>query len=389
MSAKMLSPGTHFYRVALVTAAAIAIAVLSGCASTLRVDSAPPTTGAIDAAGDSKDDVPSVPAVKYDIDCATLISDEIATAALGAGDTAGRDVERGIITPLLYAEDQIGGFTCLWRNGEPEHGVDGQINPAHNSVQVHVIPDPDNRFARYSRAGWPNDTADAEFGEGSSTGCVSATGFCGTDVEIRGSWLEIRMIGLDLEPDAMDSDALARATPLIQSMVDRMPEPHAPDQTIGAVDCTVALPSGEALLRLGIPNGTSSHGYGGSGGYEQSEASADYAGAQWCSAGYSEGDGRWVKIEILPGGAWVFRQEEAEQSVAAGGAERVRIAGTSTPASYLACEVGPESRCSLDMAVGDDWVQVWLSKRDLDASTAEQDRAELLALAERVLQSLV
>jgi hypothetical protein len=289
---------------------------------------------------------------------------------------------------LQYAVDQIGGFVCSWRNSEPQHGEDGQVNSAYNSVEVHVIPDPDDKFSRYGIAGAPQDRVEARFGARSHTGCVASTGFCGTDVEVSGSWLEIRMIGLDLEQGATDFDARAKATPLIQSMVDRMPEPKASDGAAGTVDCAVALPPvDQTLLQLGVPDGTTAHGYGGPGGYEQSEAAAEYAGSQWCSEGYLEGDGRWVRTEILPGGAWVFRQGEAALSVA-NGTEPVRIRGTSATTSYLACEVGRESPCTLDMAVGGDWVQVWLSKRNYEAPTAEQDRAELLALAEHVIDNL-
>lgn len=328
----------------------------------------------------------AVPVLKYDIDCPTLIPDGIAAATLGSGGIATRPLERDAISPMSFTVRQVGGLECSWSNDEPEFsGGTTKLNPAHNSVDVRAIPDMEGKFARFSGV---HDAAEVQFGEGSSTGCVAVTGLCVVDVEAHGSWLEIRMVGLDLETSATDASALAKATPLVQSIVERIPEPKTPRSTTGTVDCSVALPIDDTLLGLGIPEGTAAHGFGGSGGYEISEASAEYAGAQWCSAGYTEGDGRWAKTDMLPSGAWVFRSREAATSVAYG-AEPVSVPGTSTPQSYLACEAGKAS-CTLDMAVGGDWVRVWLSNRDprFDVPGTAQDQAELLALASHVLANL-
>lgn len=376
------------HRALMAVVATFVVAAFSGCAGTSPTS--PETTGpTAETAADSPQLAPAVPTVRYDTDCPTLFPASAAATALGSGSMTAKALERDAISPLTtFSTRQVGGLVCSWSNGEPRYIGDHEINPASKSLDLQILPDPDGKFSLLSMP--QPDAADVQFGDGSSTGCAGATGICSANVTADGSWLQIQLAGLDVVPGATDADARAQATGLIHAVVDGIPAPKGDAPTAGVVDCTVALPFDDTLSALGVPQGQAAHGTGGNGQYEQSQAAAEYAGAQWCSQGYAQGDGRWVNTDILPGGAWVFQPGVAESSVAKG-TEQVSVPGTATPDSYLACEAGIAS-CTLDMAVGNDWVRVWLSNQDrssdIQAPSTEQDRSDLLALAAHVVENL-
>lgn len=390
----MLSPRTSSIRFSVVALTALAVVGLAGCASAPQTDAVTTTdrpVPAIDTAAEPVDLVPPVPSVSYDIDCAGLVPADVVSTALGFGGIVpkepnrdGRSLMSGT-SPWALTVRHVGGLECSWNNGEPDSGADGALNPAYDSLDVTLIPDPDARFADVPY----QDAIDVQFGDGSATGCAG-TGVCSVDVAAAGSWLRVEIIGLDVELGATEADALEQATPLIQAIIDRIPEPKASSEAVtGTANCELAAPDEHVLLALDITGGWKAVGRTGGGPYALWEASRDYAGTHRCIAGHVPGDQRAIDTLILPGGAWVFRSGEMEKGVAMG-MEPVTISGTSTPDSYLACTVGVEDVCRVDMAIGADWVSITLSDGDPFAlpPTTEQDRADMLALASHVAANL-
>lgn len=391
----MLSPGTRAARSAIAAIALGALLVLTGCASTPDAagrgtpepDPARPVP-AFQPPVEPVDLLPKAPESRYDADCADLVAASVIATAFSADDVAPAGPERHEISPTLFAARHLGGLDCWWRNAEPEQisVEDGShLNPEYRYLHVKVLPDPEEQFNRYATMGYPQDAASSEFGEGSGSGCFGDTGLCTASIKSRGSWLEVHIIGLGLEPSASDADADAKARPLITTIVENVPAMAAGASfTAGTVDCTVTLPVDDVLVGLGVPDIGTVRGSEG-GGYGLWRASTKYTGAETCSAGDEALGGRWAYAQTLPEGAWVFRAGEAERSVG-NGSEPIQIQGTTVRDSYITCDVGQGPQCFVDMAVGDDWVQVGLSK--LEDHVTEQDQEDVLVLAAHVIDNL-
>jgi len=390
----MLSPRTPSSRFSVVALTALAVVGLTGCASAPQTDAVTTTdrpAPAIDTAAEPVDLAPPVPSVSYDIDCAGLVPADVVSTALGFDGIAAKEPDRDGRSPMYMTSPwsltvrHVGGLECSWSNDEPEVGADGVLNPAYESVDVILMPDSGGRFAEVPY----QDAIEVQFGDGSATGCAG-TGACSVDVAAAGSWLRVEIIGLDVGPGATEADALEQATPLIQAIIDGIPEPNPSSKPVtGTANCELAAPDEDILLALDITGGWKAVGRTGGGPYALWEASRDYAGTHRCIAGPIPGDQRAIDTKILPGGAWVFRPGEMEKGVAMG-REPVTISGTSTPDSYLACTVGEEGVCTVDMAIGADWVSITLWNGDPFAlpPTTEQDRADMLALASHIAANL-
>jgi hypothetical protein len=391
----MLSPGTRAARSAIAAIALGALLVLTGCASAPSVagqgtpepDPARPVP-AVQPTAEPVDFLPMAPESRYAADCADLVPASVIATAFASDDVAPASPERHDISPTLFAARHLGGLDCWWRNAEPEQigNTEGgsYLNPDYRSLHVKVLPDPEDRFNRYATMGYQQDAASSAFGEGSGTGCFGDTGFCTANIKSRGSWLEVYIVGLGLEASASDADADAKAKPLLSAIVDNVPTEAGASFTAGTVNCAVTLPVDDVLVGLGVPDSGVVRGPEG-GGYGLWRASTEYTGAETCAAGDETLGGRWAYAQTLPEGAWVFRAGEAERSVR-NGSEPIQIQGTTVRDSYITCAVGQGPQCFVDMAVGDDWVQVGLSK--LEDQVIGQDREDVLVLAAHVLDNL-
>ena len=100
-----------------------------------------------------------------------------------------------------------------------------------------------------------------------------------------------------------------------------------------------------------------------------------------------------AELDLLPGGAWAFADTVAKTGVALD-AELVTVAGTSASASYLRCSTpgtgadasGTLDPCTVDLAVGADWLRVALPTDDNNPWYAGKP-GELLDLAAEVVQN--
>jgi hypothetical protein len=327
--------------------------------------------------------LPQVPVSRYDIDCAQLVPAALVAETIGSGLSVATGARHDWVRPSQVLVRHVGGLDCSWDNGEPEWLDEGHMNPAYKAVHVQVLPDPDNLYQRYAPDSFPQDPADAAFGDGSSTACVGGTDLCFVNASVNGSWVELMINGLGLTPEGTDADARDKADPLISTVFDQIPEP-SPGLTIPApVDCARALPVDAVLTGFGVPEGAATYDAGAGGGPDDlTSAAIQYTGNALCLAGESESDSPYAAAWVLPGGAWAFRDGDVPPGLRSA-AEPISIPGTSAPESFLACD---GSRCTVDFAVGPDWVQVEIVTRE--ATDSEQDPADAVTLATHVLDNL-
>lgn len=374
----------------VIVVTALAVTVLSGCAAAPAGHSGGPHNAAVNphpAAAKPAVAVttPDRQPLRYDTDCASLLPEDVVAAAFGEKGVVLTGIERESGALFPYTTRHIGGLECSWSNTETKLNAEGALNPAYGSVSIVAIPDPENEFSRLYRP----DVDEVRFGEDSVASCIGITGACYIDVRISGSWLQIRVFGLNVASGATDADTVTKATPLVRTVLEGIPDPEMAAWGRGSVDCEGALPFDDMLREFGVPEGVAWEGTGGGGPDEQSDASAEYAGALLCLQGYIAGDEPSATVKVMPGGAWVFQPGEAGGTVA-NGTEVVRVPGTSASESYLDCEIGTKSgQCNVAMAVGQDLVEVglFLGGNPYTGPT-EQERASLLSLAAHVVENM-
>lgn len=365
-----------------VTAVLICAVTLSGCSGAdgsapIASPSPTPTPSALAFV------MPAMPGPLLDLSCPGLVPAADLRALFGAKDYQPRTDTAWLVSPREYAVQGAGGIACLWGNDAPERKGGGFANAASDLLQVTVLPGV--TVAEWAKHGdpYPQDDLAAAFGDRSRTGCFAGNDpapACSVNVLVGNVWLEVLAYGINIAAGGVDADLLAQVSPVVDGMVDRI--------RAAAVIGRQAPPADPALCRSVLPGDWTRPAVG----WSLAGSAAERAGAVTClprKAGAKGVAAAW--LELLPGGAWAFAPVGAEAGVAVH-AEVVTVAGTSVPSSYLRCPVpgSPSdtesfSGCSVDLAVGDDWLRVGLPIDDRNLWYPGM-AGHLLGLAAEVVQ---
>ena len=366
-----------------IAAATIWAVALSGCAApgtggAPMFSAGPPTPSATAL-------VPGPPEPVLDLSCADLVPSADLTAMFGKAYPVRTDTA-WLVSPREFAVQGAGGIACLWGNDVPEHKGEGFSNAASDLLQVTVLPGVTTaQWAKYGDV-YPQDEAGAAFGDMSGTGCFAGSGpssTCTMNVLVGDVWLEVLAYGINAPAGATDANLLTQVSPVVDGVVERIRAAQvigrqAPPVPPADPDLCDALLRGDWVQ----PGG----------GWSLVSSAAERAGVLTCLPADPNAKGvAAATLDLLPGGAWAFADAVAGTGVAVD-AERVTVAGTSAPGSYLRCPVtvsgaGSETfdACSVDLAVGTDWLRLRLPIDDLNPWYAGISD-DLLELAGRVVQ---
>ena len=370
-----------------IIAATICAVALSGCAG--------PGTGGTRTASASLTPTPSAtsgvlpapPETVLELSCAELVRAADLTATFGKTYPVRTDTA-WLVSPREFAVQGAGGVSCLWGNDVPEHKGGGLTNAASDLLQVTVLPGVTAaQWAKYGDL-YPQDEPGAAFGDKSGTGCFAGSdpsSSCTTNVLVGDVWLEVLAYGINTPAGATDADLLAQVSPVVDRMVERIRAAHV----IGR-QAPPAPPADPERCDALLPGDWEQPG----GGWSLVSSAAERAGALTClPADLTRKGVAAAALDLLPRGAWAFADTEGETGVLLN-AERVTVTGTSVPDSYLRCPVTASSTdaagrfdaCSVDLAVGTDWLRVSLPIDDLNPWYPEMS-GDLLELAAQVVQN--
>ena len=329
--------------------------------------------------------LPGRPTQVLDLSCADLVPAGNLTTMFGAKNYRPRTDTAWLVSPREFAVLSTGGLTCLWGNDVPERSGGGFASAASDLFQVTVLPGVTAaEWAKYGDL-YPQDVPARAFGDRSGTACFagnSPAASCSMNVLVGDVWLEILAYGVNIRAGATDAQLLALMSPVVDGMVQRIGAAH--------VIARQAPPAGEpGPCRSVLPGDWVRP----AGGWSLVSSAGEQAGALTCLPRHTGTRGvATAQLDLLPGGAWAFADAVAETGVALN-AEVVAVAGTSVPSSYLRCptpgsvtDTEAFSGCSVDLAVGADWLRVSLPIDDTNPWYTGMAR-QLLGLAAEVVQN--
>lgn len=331
--------------------------------------------------------MPGLPEPVLDLSCADLVRAADLTATFGKVYPVRADTA-WLVSPREFAVQGAGGVACLWGNDVPEHKGGGFANAASDLLQVTVLPGVTAaQWAKYGDL-YPQDEPGTAFGDRSGTGCFAGSdpsSACTMNVLVGDVWLAVLAYGINTPAAATDADLLALVSPVVDRMVERIR-----DADVIGRQAPPAPPADPDRCDALLPGDWEQPGRG----WSLVSSAAERAGALTClPADPNNKGGAAAALDLLPGGAWAFADTVAETRVAVN-AERVTVTGTSVPGSYLRCPVPSSSTdsaetfdgCSIDVAVGTDWLRVSLPIEDLNPWYPDIS-GDLLELAAQVVQN--
>ncbi|MFK4730600.1 hypothetical protein ROT00_12995 [Agromyces mediolanus] len=299
---------------------------------------------------------PVQPASAYPIGCADLAPREL-VAGLFAEPVEAVDplVEAsgvGISIPRTTWVLDLGGLDCTWSNGVAYNDQYGDV-PDYRGVSVTVVPQPDG--------GW-SELAALRSQPRLFTSC--STDYCSATTETEGSWIEFQGVRIDAAgwPGFVDT---------VTAAISEAAAPSTPPQGYAGTlfDCS-AFPSVDAIAAAtgaeGVVEGDVS---GGGGGGWSAWAEAWYHSGD-LSCQWSTSDRSLASAARVTDGRWAY-----ERMLLAGRSEPVSIAGLAAgDEATLRCDDRFGNACAVDLAIGDDWLNVY-----------GRDRATAIAVAEAVV----
>lgn len=368
-----------------IAAATIWAVALTGCA-TPGTGGAPTSSPGRTPTPSATASVPDAPEPVLELSCTELVPAADLTATFGNAYPVRTDTS-WLVSPREFAVQGAGGVACLWGNDVPEHKGGGLANAASDLLQVTVLPGVTAaQWTKFSDL-YPQDEPGAAFGDTSATACFAGNGpspACTMNVLVGDVWLDVLAYGINTPAGATDDDLLT----LVSPVVDRMVAGIRAAQVIGR-QAPPAPRADPELCDALLPGDWEQPG----GGWSLVSSAAERAGVLTCLPADPNAKGvSAATLDLLPGGAWAFADAVAGTGVAVD-AERVTVTGTSAPGSYLRCPVTASGSgaqtfdaCSVDVAVGSDWLRLRLPIDDLNPWYAGMSD-DLLELAARVVQN--
>lgn len=299
------------------------------------------------------------PASAYAIGCADLASPEVIAGLfmerVDAVDPIVDGSGVGIAIPRVAPVLEVGGLACTWSNGVA-YDQYGDV-PGYRGIRILVVPQ--------AESGWSGRASIHKLPQSGSACSTDGTSFCGAAAVVGHSWIEMEGYGLD--PARWDAVVAAVSAAVANAGSPAAPIAAPVDDTL--VDCS-ARPSVETLAGVtganGVYEGTPA---GGAGGGWSSWAEASLISG-WVSCSWGATDGELAGVRSALDGRWAY-----ERMLLAGRSEPVTISGLAFgDEATLRCEASFGDGCAVDLAIGDDWLNVY-----------GRDRATAIAVAEAVV----
>lgn len=296
------------------------------------------------------------PASAYAIGCADLASPELiggmSDEPLVAVDPIAQASSIGISLPRGTWVLGVGGLECTWSNGVGYNDQYGDV-PDYRGISVTVVPRP--------AGGWSELAALRNEPRQFST-CNAD--YCSATQEVDGSWIE--MLGVRVDAGSWPGFVETVSATIAASGA---PSTPAGGATAALSDCTpypsadaIAAATGAGAVFEGDVSG------GGGGGWSAWAEARFHTGDVPCQ--WSTSDRTLSSVVRLTGGRWAY-----ERMILAGRSEPMTIPGIAPgDEATLRCDDRFGESCAVDLAIGDDWLNVY-----------GRDRATAIAVAEAVV----
>jgi hypothetical protein len=370
--------------VPLVVVAGLATAALVGCTPT---PAGPPATSTAASSTPSPvvtpaaaDTAPPRPAL--DVDCSGLAPAAAITAAFGAGVHSVDPLISQLLTaptvPDAYVLQTLGGLSCEWNNGVPYLGSPGST--LYAGVQLALLPHAASQWAKYA----------AIYGSsGEGVFCpADPHDYCESEQLVGTTWVALWMYGAGSEAQA---DALAASiAAAVTAAAPGAPAWTPPSGTGTIGGCSTLLTPARAQADMAVTGTTIVFAHAG-GGWSIQSGARENADAVGCLYGYADEESVPAEVGWLRGGEWAY-DAAAAHPVSGWGAitpaaipglapdDRARIRCTdATAPDYEGFAI-----CTVDLALGGNWIQVVYEPEAGGRATAEP-RAGALALAADVV----
>lgn len=334
----------------------------------------------------SPEPVPDAPQPTIGVTCAELLSTATIAATMPAGVApidpsvsrlAGLPLNAYGIFDAVYVRAS-GGLACEWSNGQPQ-----VIGDEYVGVRVLVLPDAAAAFSRFSRE--LSHCSEVVPVTCSFDALAGGTNWVWTQVYRANSAAAGAQIGDEIVT------AVAAAGP-------RAPAWSPPAGTIALppADCDAILPATPVgiLLGVGVPlyQGGSTDGVGrfAEGGWYLPAAAFERAGAARCYYGDGVSMAFPATMEVLPAGAWAWREIRPLITEPAPARVEIALLGEGDEAWVRCTTDGDGRNCVLDLVAGENWIrlEVWDTELSGASRVTVDPRAGILRLGEAVLGEL-
>jgi hypothetical protein len=304
------------------------------------------------------------PASRYGLECDDLVDEALATGtfsvAVAAVDPLVTASGVGIAIPRRTSILSQGGMVCEWSNGVAMNTQYGYV-PGYVGLVVSVTPRPDAGWSAQAAAnGMPSD----------ARACEANT--CTMSTTAGDAWVTLEASGGDgdvLDPAAADALFDAAVAEIVAAGA---PEPAVtPERSVPPLptDCEAVLPLATVRSISGIAAAEPRVGSGGWSDWAEARLDAGNEGCDW-----GVGDAETAAtVDWVRDGRWAY-----DRAAAAGTFTPVTIAGLGVDdLASVRCDPAFGPSCTVDIALGPDWVSV-----------AGNDQPTATALAEAVVAQL-
>lgn len=354
------------FRMAIVAGAALLL--LSGCTPGTPTPTVSPTAEASATPTPTPTVEPiSAPEPRIDLTCdalsaalplAATFSTPVSSVSRAASEYGARPS-----MPEEYVIRSAGGLVCEFSNGQPQSTTTGS-NPAYVGVQVLVLPDPGPQWDRYvSYYGVSGDRSLFCYSEATGANC-NANALAGT------TWVEASVVA------AVNETAGTALVDAVLAAVGGAGPGAAvwspPADTLALPDdCEAFVDAATLQSTTGLAN-LEPRGRDG-GGWSLRAGAQTIDGSPSCFWAFQFADAGIGSLTVLRGGVWAAG--EAQEIV---GSAPITVAGLAEgDEARLRC--GPaDAWCVVDLVLGGNWVELYLSADDPGAPGAPLDRRTVI-----------
>jgi hypothetical protein len=318
-----------------------------------------------------------VPQPVLDIDCARLAGTSAITAAFGASvHTVDPLITQALSTttiPDAYVLQTLGGITCEWNNGVPFVGIPGPT--PYVGAQLAILPHAELQWETYLRNH-----------EDSGFFCPSSDPqlYCESEQLVGSTWVSLVMQGAVSQTQARN---LATSIDAVVAAAGPGAPAWTPPSGTGIFgDCASLLTPAQVQADMHVTGSTiffdQPHG-----GWSIQAGARVNADAVGCLLKFTDEDSVPAVVEWLRGGKWAYDAFASYSAESWGTNAPVAIAGLpSGDQARIRCtdpsapDYEGQPICTVDLALGGNWIQVVYEPADGDHAGAEP-RAGAIALA--------
>ncbi|UOE45869.1 hypothetical protein [Agromyces larvae] len=301
------------------------------------------------------------PHARIPVDCDGLVATDALRTLVGeAGHPLAPIVPIDRLDPDEAAALQLGAVDCRWTNGL---GFSTWTGPeaGRQTVALSILPEGLDAAIEYVdlyRSADPTYGAHVQGPRCMAATDASWTGFCELYGVIGRNWVEFTVQGIVFDARS-DSDLVAAfravADPMVAALAATEPGPRwTPAESTSFAACEDLVPATSVAEITGLAAVGFGESWDGPRVGQYFWASRE-TGAKRCSVFFTDREGGFGEVGVLPGGSWGF--DRAEAAWLADGGVIVPVAGVEPGDAVLRC-ADAAAECVLDVRTGGDWVRV-------------------------------